>query len=263
MAQRPSKHRTDKTDYLIEAKSGRVKDMPERLKPREIMDRMGKENVSDDILLSIILRSGARGTNVLDLARKLLQDYGSLTALASSSVEELCVKDSQKTSCRYKGLGKVKAQVLMAALQIGKNMVQETLPKRFCIKSPDDTYRLLKDHAQTLDTEIFWVLHLDAKNHLKSAPYTVTRGLLDASLVHPREVFREAIRSATAAIVVAHNHPSGDPSPSTEDLRITRQLVDAGKIIDIKLLDHVIIGKNRDHQDVFFSMREKGSVNFE
>lgn len=251
-----SKNRSSATNYLIENKSLRVQDMPERLKPREMMARLGSDNVSDDVLLAIILRSGARGSNVVDLARKLLSDYGSLTALASSSVEELC------SNARYKGLGKVKAQVLMAALQVGKNMVQENLPSRFVVRKPEDAMRLLENRVKTLDTEVFWVLHLDAKNYLKGQPRDVTRGLLDASLVHPREVFREAIRTATAAVVVAHNHPSGDPAPSAEDIRITKQLVDAGKVIDIKVLDHVILGNGRDTGKSFFSMREEGTVSF-
>jgi DNA repair protein RadC len=120
------------------------------------------------------------------------------------------------------------------------------------------------DEARVLDTEHFWVLHLNAKNQLRARPLCVTRGLLDASLVHPREVFRSAISGATAAVVLAHNHPSGDPQPSAEDIRITRQMVEAGRIIDIKVLDHVVIGRPGGGRDqAFVSLREAGLVSFD
>jgi len=228
--------------------------MPERLRPREEMERLGVEHVSDDVLLAIILRSGVPGRNVVSLAWSLLKEYGSLTGLAGASVDELQQK---------KGMGKVKAQVLMAALELAKRLGDEATPEQHRIKTPDDAAALLRGKAKTLDSEVFWVLRLDAKNCLKGRPLDITRGLLDGSLVHPREVFREAIRSAAAAVVVAHNHPSGDPSPSAEDVRVTKQLVEAGRIIGIMVLDHVIIGRARGGglKD-FFSMREEGIVPF-
>lgn len=244
----------DQTTYHIAESALRVRDMPERIRPREEMERLGVENVSDDVLLAIILRSGTKGVNVVNLSRGLLRHFGSLTGLAGASLDELK---------HFKGMGEVKAQTLMAALQIGRNLSEESLPERFRVRSPEDAVRLLKERVRTLDSEVFWSLHLDARNYLKKAPVEVTRGLLDASLVHPREVFRDAVRSATAAIVVAHNHPSGDPAPSAEDIRITRQLVDAGKIVDIKVLDHVIIGKPSAGERYFLSLREEGVVDFE
>lgn len=243
-----------RSDYVIEKSSWRVCDIPERLRPREEMERLGAEHVSDDVLLAIILRSGVRGVNVVDLARRILKDYGSLTGLAACSVDELAA---------MRGMGRVKAQVLMAALEIAKRLNEETAPRRYLVKTPEDAARLLRDKVRTLESEVFWALLLDAKNYLKSKPQDITRGLLDASLVHPREVFREAIRSAAAAVVLAHNHPSGDPAPSTEDVRITKQLIEAGKIVDIKVLDHVILGKlTVGEKKDFFSMREEGVVNF-
>ena len=116
---------------------------------------------------------------------------------------------------------------------------------------------------RTREEESFWVLLLDGKNRLMKAPIEVTRGLLDASLVHPREVFKEAIRSASAAVVLAHNHPSGDPNPSAEDIRITKQLVEAGRIVDIQVLDHVVLGRQSGAGSAdFFSFREAGIVEF-
>jgi DNA repair protein RadC len=244
------------TDYTVEGGSWRVRDMPERLRPREEMLRLGVQNVSDDVLLAIVLRSGAVGENVSDLAKRILRDYGSFTALSASSVDELA-------SGNYRGLGPVKAQVLIAALEIGKRLSEEALPRKFRIRSPQDAVRIVRERARSLDTEVFWVLMLDAKNQLKGRPVDVTQGLLDASLVHPREVFREAVRSATAAVVLAHNHPSGDPTPSSDDVAVTRQLVEAGKIMDIKVLDHVVVGKRTEGGDKeFVSMKEEGLVQF-
>ena len=121
---------------------------------------------------------------------------------------------------------------------------------------------LLRDKTARLDQETFWVLMLDQKYRLRRAPEAVTKGILDASFAHPREVFREAIRMAAAAIIVAHNHPSGDPTPSAEDVRATRQLVETGKIVGIQVLDHVVIGGNQPHPAPYVSLREAGLVDF-
>ena len=121
---------------------------------------------------------------------------------------------------------------------------------------------LLKTETARLDQEVFWVLLLDQKYRLRRAPEAVTKGILDASFAHPREVFREAIRMAAAAIIVAHNHPSGDPTPSAEDVRATRQLVETGKIVGIQLLDHIVVGGKRPHPAPYVSLREAGLVEF-
>jgi DNA repair protein RadC len=233
----------------------RVADIPSRQRPREQFERMGAENVSDDVLLALILRSGVRGMNVVDLARGIIQQYGSLTELAKASVEDLA---------RIRGLGKVKAQVLKAALELAKRLAAESAPSRHSIRTPEDAAGLLRERVRTREEESFWVLLLDGKNRLLKSPIEVTRGLLDASLVHPREVFKEAIRSASAAVVLAHNHPSGDPTPSAEDIRITKQLVEAGRIVDIHVLDHVVLGRSGvgNGGADFFSFREAGIVEF-
>ena len=239
--------------YEIAESKYSVKDIPERLRPREEMERRGVQNVSDEVLLAIILRTGARGTNVIDLARALLLHFGSLSNLANATIKELM---------NFKGIGKVKAQMLLCALQIGRNMIKETLPETKAIKSPIDVINALNEKVQTLDNEKFWVLHLDSKNQFDGKPEEITSGLLNSSLVHPREVFRKAIRDATCAVILAHNHPSGDPTPSPEDIKITRQLVEAGKIIDIKVLDHIIVGRKSTGNSQHTSMREKGIVDF-
>jgi len=244
-------------EYTIETSARRVRDLPAQLRPREEVERVGVRNASDASLLAIIMRSGTRGSSVVELAEQLLIDHKSLTALSACPVEELA------RNKRYRGLGKVKAQCLAAALEIGRRMTREAMPDRVAVRTPADVHRVLGDEARGLDREIFWVLHLDAKNGLCGDPHEVTRGLLDASLVHPREVFKEAIRISASAVVLAHNHPSGDPTPSAEDLRITKQLVESGKILDIRVVDHVILGHGGgDGQRTFVSLREEGIVKF-
>jgi len=241
-------------DYVIVGRPATVRDMPARLRPREELERVGVRNVSDAVLLAVLLRSGVRGTNVVDLAHRLIEEYGSLSALASASVEELATR---------RGVGSVKAQVLTAALELARRLNEEKAVPRPRVRTPGDVEQLLRDEVRGLDHEVFWSLPLDAKNGMKSAPIAASHGLLDASLVHPREVFREAIRMAAAAVVVAHNHPSGDPSPSAEDIRVTKQLIEAGRIVDIKVLDHVILGRRGEGgTGGYFSMREQGIATF-
>jgi DNA repair protein RadC len=233
-----------------------MSEIPERLRPREMMGRLGAEGVGDDVLLAIILRGGVKGENVLDLSRRILAGCnGSLVDLARSEASELA---------GIKGIGPVKAQILKAALELGRRLRDEGVAPGASVKCPADAFNVLQSRVRLLDREVFWVLPLDRKNRLKKPPVEVTAGLLDASLVHPREVFKHAIRTSSASVVVAHNHPSGDPTPSAEDVRITRQLIDAGKVVDIRVLDHVIIGaEGGSGNRPFISLREEGVVPFE
>lgn len=241
--------------YVIPESRYTVKELPTTLRPREEMARVGPEHVPDVVLLAIVLRSGAPGLNVVDLAAELLQRFGSLTALSRSSVEELVAQ-------RIRGLGPVKAMELVAALQLGKRLMVAEAAVQPCVRSPLDVVRLLRPRIGGSEQEHFWVILVDAKNRVKGLPQEVSRGILDASLVHPREVFRRAIRSASAAVILAHNHPSGDPTPSAEDLRITRQLIAAGAIVDIRVLDHVVIGEGGGSGGGHTSLREAGLVDF-
>lgn len=232
----------------------RICDMPENLRPREAVTQFGVEHVGDDVLLSLLLRTGIKGLNVVDLSKGLLRRYGTLTGIAETSVSDLA---------KVPGISTVKAQILKAALELGRRVGAEQHPVRMKISTPADVYTLLRHQAVTAGREVFWVLLLDAKNVLKCQPIDVTSGILDASLVHPREVFREAVRSAAAAVVLAHNHPSGDTTPSNEDLKITRQLIDAGGVVDIKVLDHVILGRcGASSKEGYLSLRESGLVKF-
>ncbi|MBI3986334.1 MAG: DNA repair protein RadC, partial [Lentisphaerae bacterium] len=154
-------------------------------------------------------------------------------------------------------------QVLKAALELARRMTEESQAETELVRTPDDAARLLRETARPLNHEVFWVLLLNAKNRLMGAPKPVTKGLLDASLIHPREVFQEAIQRLSSAVLVVHNHPSGDPSPSAEDIQVTRQLVEAGKVLGIRVLDHVILGKaSGDRASDFYSLRQAGIVEF-
>ncbi|MDD4734997.1 MAG: DNA repair protein RadC [Kiritimatiellae bacterium] len=241
-------------EYPLPVDTSRVCDLPMHERPRELAERVGMENVSDQVLIALILRSGIHGRSVLRIAQDLILHYGSLPALSLASVDELA---------QFKGLGQVRAQVLKAALEIGTRIRDEENAPKKRMTAPADVAEAIRPLLRGREGETFWLLILDAKNGLKQRPREITRGILDASLVHPREVFREAIRTSASSVIVAHNHPSGDPAPSREDLRITRNLIECGKIIDIKLLDHIILGCDPERDSYsFVSLREDGLVTF-
>ncbi len=237
----------------------RICDMPARLRPREAITRQGVANVSDEVVLAILLRTGSPGLNVVDLAERIIFKYGSLTALARASAEELASEKS------FRGLGKVKAQILCAALDLARRMAEETRDERgVFVRTPEDVADLMREQARGLDHERFWILNLDTRNRLKGGPREISKGILDASLVHAREVFKNAIQTGGAALVLVHNHPSGDPAPSAEDVKMTRQLVQAGQVIGIKVLDHIVVGRKQGGKSKdFLSLRESGIVVFD
>ena len=242
------------TPARYEISLSRIKDLPGHRRPRELALEAGIENVSDEVLVAILLRAGIRGQSVIDLARQVLDRHqGSLAGLTKASHEELRAT---------RGIGRVKALELQAALELGRRAAGESRQPLQLVRTPADVLALLQTETARLDQEVFWVLMLDQKYRLRRAPEPVTKGILDASLAHPREVFREAIRLAAAAIIAAHNHPSGDPTPSAEDLATTRQLVATGKVVGIQVLDHIIIGGNRPPPAPFVSLREAGLVDF-
>jgi len=233
----------------------RAKDLPKALQPREKFDRLGPENLSESDLLALLLRTGTTGMNVVELAETLILQYGSLSALSRSSVAEL-----QKIH----GIGKEKAKILKAALEIGRRLVQENVGENPRIASPEEAAAVLRERARSLDREVFWVLLLDTKSRLMAPPCEVSKGTLNSSLVHPREIFKPAVQHSAASVILAHNHPSGDPSPSAQDIRITKKLIEAGRTMEIKVLDHLIMGrKTRDGANDFLSLRESGLAEFE
>ena len=233
----------------------RMKDLPKAMQPREKFDRLGAGNLSETDLLALILRTGTTGLNVVELAETLLFKYGSLSALCRSSVAELL---------EIHGIGREKAKILKAALELGRRLVQENVGENPCVSSPEAAAAVLRERARGLDREVFWVLLLDIKSRLMAPPCEVSRGTLNSSLVHPREIFKPAIQHSAANVILAHNHPSGDPSPSAQDLKITRKLVEAGRTMEIGVLDHVIIGRKvREGSEDFVSLRESGLMLFE
>ncbi len=211
--------------------------------PRERMIQLGREALSNQELLAILLHTGTKGENVLTLAERLLGDYGGIAGLARLTVHE--------TKEIY-GMGAAKATTLKAALELGKRLATADPVKRPTVNSPQDVAQLLMEEMRYLDQEYFKVVTLTTKNHVLGIGQ-VSVGLLNSSLVHPRECFKEAIRRNSNAIILVHNHPSGDPAPSREDIEVTKRMAQAGKILGIEVLDHVIIGDNR-----YISLKERG-----
>ena len=220
-----------------------IRDLPVEERPRERLKYAGEGALSTTELLAIILRTGVGGESALDLARRLISRYGGLPGLARATFAEL---EGEK------GLGDAKTAQLKAALELGRRMLFISPEERFTVRSPTDVAQLLMAEMSHLDQEHFRVLYLDTRNRLLGSE-TVYVGSLNASHIRVAEVFRDAIKRNCAAIIVVHNHPSGDPTPSPEDVEVTRQLVAAGKLLDIEVLDHLIIGQQR-----FVSLRERG-----
>lgn len=201
-------------------------------RPQERLEQLGPGSLSDTELLAMILRKGTPGTDVLSLSSGLLSAAGSLAGLMRWSAEDFqCVR----------GIGKVKALQLVAVGETARRMMIQGESSDEAFDSPDRVFRYFKGIAAGLSVEKFWILCLNRKNRLLRLA-TITTGTANSSLVHPREVFREAIRQSASAIIAVHNHPSGDPQPSRADIQVTRQLKQAAAVIGIDLLDHVIVG---------------------
>ena len=240
--------------YAVRPDTLRVCDMPARLRPREEFGRVGAENVSDTVLLALILRTGSRGLNVVEASQQLLCSFGSLTALAKAPL-----RDIQAIA----GIGPVKAQMIKAALELAQRLTRESVGECPIVTTPEQAAAVLRERARVLSREVFWVLMLDAKNRLIGEPQRISEGTLTSSLVHPRELFKKALEHSCASIILAHNHPSGDPTPSAEDVKVTKQLIHAGEVMGIKVLDHIVIGHRRTRSDSdFLSLREAGLVQF-
>ncbi len=228
----------DETKY-----SPTIKEMPEGERPRERLQHYGAQALSTAELLAIILRTGVGGANVIHLAEHLLSHFDGLPGIAQATFEELC---------QVKGIGPAKVTQIKAALELGRRLLVASPESKPVIHSPMDVANLIGSEMAFLPQEEFWVLHLDVKNRVWRVQ-RLYRGSLTQARVRVGEVFREAIRSNAAAIIVAHNHPSGDPTPSPQDVALTRMLVDAGKLLEIPVLDHVIIGMGR-----WVSLKERG-----
>jgi len=219
-----------------------IRELPEALRPRERLQRLGAEALSDQELLAILLGTGSQAESALELARRLLVQFGDGRSLAEASVEELRA---------VPGIGLAKAAQVRAAVELGRRLAGQ-VPHRITLDRPERVAAFLRVEMAHLDREQFRVLLLDARNRLIHQ-HVVAVGGLDSAPVHPREVFKEAIKRSAASVILAHNHPSGDPEPSAPDLGVTRRLCRAGEILGIEVVDHIIVA-----QGGFVSFRAKG-----
>jgi DNA repair protein RadC len=223
----------------------KIRDMPLEERPRERLAKYGAEALSNAELLAIILRTGMKGDTAIDLANKLLNHFnGNLKAIVSADMNELS---------KIKGLGFAKSAQIKAAFELSKriNYLQDNIG----ISSPKDAAEFLMPKLRYLDKEYFFLLCLDTRNKLIDNEVKVSIGSLNASIVESREIFKAAISKNAASVILAHNHPSGDPTPSNEDIAVTKRVVNAGDIIGIKVNDHIIIGDGK-----YVSMKERGLI---
>ncbi|PLS15655.1 hypothetical protein CVD28_21825 [Bacillus sp. M6-12] len=220
-----------------------IRDFPKDERPRERFIQDGPGSLSNQELLAILLRTGTKEESVLQLANRLISTFEGLRLLKDASIEEITA---------IKGIGEAKAIQILASVELGKRVSSLNSQDRYVIRSPEDCANYCMDEMRFLSQEHFVCLYLNTKNQVLHKQ-TVFIGSLNASIVHPREVYKEAFRRSAASIICLHNHPSGDPTPSREDIEVTKRLAECGKIIGIDLLDHLIIGEKK-----FVSLKEKG-----
>jgi DNA repair protein RadC len=222
-----------------------IKNWPEGERPRERLLKNGAHNLSEAQLLAIILRTGGGGRSAIDLAIEILDSFGDLKKIEAASIGEFAP---------IKGMGKAKVAQLKAAFELGRRLMDEPSVRGPAFSSGHDVYSYYHCRFKNLEKEVFYCMMLDAKNRvLKDCK--ISEGTLTSSLIHPREAFKDAIKESSASVIFVHNHPSGDPSPSREDISITERLVSVGEVIGIRVLDHIIIGDEK-----YTSMREKGYI---
>lgn len=210
----------------------RLRELAVNERPQERLERLGAAYLSDTELLAMLLRSGTSGCDVLTLAQQLIARAGSLAG---------CLRFSARDFETFPGIGKVKALQLVAVMEVARRVLTTDASEAPILDEPAKVARFMQSRATGLAVEKFWVLSLNTKNRLMRVS-EVTSGTATASLVHPREVFREALREGATNVICVHNHPSGDPAPSSADLRVTRTLREAAGVMQIPLLDHVIVG---------------------
>ena len=207
--------------------------MPADERPRERLRMRGPESLTNAELVAILLRTGTNGENVVAVAQRILAKFGGLRGLGVAGFGELC---------NERAMGEAKAAQLIAAVELGKRIVHARPPERRIIRSPEDVYALLFAEMALLDREQLRVILLSTRNEVLSVR-EVYRGNVSSALVRVAEVFSDAVREGCPSIIVVHNHPSGDPTPSTEDAALTKQLIDAGSLLGVEVLDHVIIAR--------------------
>jgi DNA repair protein RadC len=220
----------------------RITDFAESERPRERLARLGPKSLSSAELIAILIRTGVKGENAVQVAQRLLNTFGGVQGLHRAAFDEVCAQH---------GVSTAKVAQIKAALELGYRMKQEAF-EQDSIHSPEDAAQLILYEMSALDQEELWVLLLDTRNHIL-ATETVYRGSLNSSQVRVGELFKSAVRRNAASIIVAHNHPSGDPTPSPDDIAVTRAIVEAGKLLDVDVLDHLVIGNGQ-----FVSLKQRG-----
>lgn len=228
---------------LTETSSYTIHQMPPTERPRERLLQHGAEAIATSELLAIIMGSGMKGKSVLQLSQDLIAHFGTLEGLAEATVEELC---------QVKGLGQVKALQIKAAFNLGLRLSRQIPNVKYRIQHPTHVYHLVKDELEKEQRELFMVVLQDARGCV-ICRQLVAIGTLTQALVHPREVFYPAIRHKAVSLILVHNHPSGDPTPSSEDYKVTQSLIETGRLLGIPVHDHIIVGLN-----AYVSLREKG-----
>jgi DNA repair protein RadC len=227
----------------------RIKDLPENERPRERLAELGAAALRDAELIAILLRTGTKGRSAVQIAEELVNKFGKLRFLADASLDDLC---------EVHGIGRDKAIALKSAFTLAVRMAKEIQGEAPLLETPEQVADHLRDVNQTYKVEQLQVVLLNARRKLIKVEM-ISQGLVDSLLVHPREVFRAAIAANACAVVLVHNHPSGDPSPSEADLRVTRDLIRAGQLLKIEVMDHVILGHcTEGNRKGYISLREKG-----
>lgn len=221
----------------------RITDLDQAERPRERLAKLGPQALSTAELLAILLRVGVAGENAVQVGQRLLQSLGGLAGLQRASFEEVCSQH---------GIGPAKAAQIKAAIELGRRLVVEAPEERPAIHSPADAASLVQYEMSALEQEELRVILLDTRNRVLDIS-SVYRGSLNSSQVRVGELFKTAVRRNCAALIVVHNHPSGDPAPSPDDIAITRAIVQAGKLLDVDVLDHLVIGRGR-----YVSLKERG-----
>jgi DNA repair protein RadC len=225
----------------------KISEMPRDERPREKLLGRGSAALTDSELIAILLRTGLPGANAVEVARQLLERYGSLSGLSRCTVKEIA---------SIRGIGAAKAIQLVAAFGLGQRLANERLSRQR-LDSPELIHDLVAAEMRTLHKESLRVILLDTRYHLLRME-EVSLGSVNESIAHPRDVFRPAVISSAYAVIVVHNHPSGDPSPSQSDHSLTRRLAEAAELLQIKLLDHIIIGAPAEGRLPYFSFKEAG-----
>jgi DNA repair protein RadC len=221
----------------------RITDLAPTDRPRERLAEVGPQALSNAELIAILLRVGLQGENAVQLGQRLLQEFGGLRGLHRASFQEVC---------QQKGLGPAKAAQIKAAIELGRRLPVEAAEEKPSIGRPQEAADLVQYEMSALLQENLWVINLDTRNRVTYID-KLYQGSLNSSMVRVGEIFRQAIQRNAASVIIVHNHPSGDPSPSPEDVTLTRALVQAGKLLDLEVLDHLVIGRGQ-----WVSMKDRG-----